>query len=346
MKTNTLIIFALLISLIAGSLQAQDKKENNLINWQGYAQIRGSSDLDSVYNFSVNRLKFWVAGVHDLGNGQFIWHAKVLYSSKEGKNPALLDGYLGYKINNWQVLVGQQIPDFSLQRSQPDYLIAENLRTRTVATLVPGSTSLGRDLGIQVKRSFNNQKGHLSIGIFNGTGANNITLSGNHYLLTSRLVYRVIDNPWYLNLGTSLMQRSFENQTFIPITIDPAEHTGNDSRYGFEVETGNKNWQFQAEYIAVKLTAQNTYGAYVHGQRLLGDKHLIFINVEDYQNDWQNSHTQYYTLGYSYHFAGDIAKITIDNRMVNNITNNKLSNLLIVQFQYMFNKSFKSKYHD
>ena len=343
MRTITSTILILFSLLIANPLKAQDE---NKIQWQGYAQIRGSSDLDSIYNFSINRLKFWVSGIHPLVNGSFIWHTKVLYSSKVGKYPVLLDAYVGYKINNWQMLVGQQIPDFSLQRAQPDYLIAENLRSRTVATLVPGSISYARDLGIQVKRFFHHQKGHFSLGIFNGTGANNITLSGNHYLISGRLVYKIIDRPWHVNFGTSLIHRTYTNQQFKPITLNTTELTGDDNRYGFEAETGNSYWQFQAEYIAVKLTDQNTYGAYVHGQWLLGDKHLIFINLEDYQNDWQNSHTQYYTLGYSYHFAGDIAKITIDNRLANNITNNKLSNLLIVQFQYMFNKSFKGKYHD
>ncbi len=346
MKTSIIIFVIIAGAVITNSAQAQDLKENSAINWQGYAQVRGSSDLDTSYNFSLNRLKFWVAGAHDFGRGQFIWHVKVLYSSKQGKYPALLDGYLGYKINNWQVLVGQQIPDFSLQRAQPDFLIPENSRTRTVASLVPGSTSAARDLGIQIKRSFSNQKGHLSVGVFNGTGANKITFAGNHYLLTSRLVYKIVDKPWYINLGASFMHRGFENQQFIPITLDPAELTGNDTRYAFEAETGNQHWQFQAEYISARINDQNTYGGYIHGQRLLANKHLIFINLEDYHNDWQNSHHQYYTLGYSYHFAGDIAKITIDNRLVNNLSEKKLSNLLIVQFQYMFNKSFKSKYHD
>jgi len=346
MNSKRIIFYVISGLLISGVVQAQDQKDNNIINWQGYAQVRGSSDLDTTYNFSINRLKFWVAGEHDFGRGQFIWHAKVIYSSKLGNYPAFLDGYLGYKVNNWQVLIGQQIPDFSLQWAQPDFQIPENMRTRTVATLSPSSSSFARDIGVQSKFYFKEQKGHISVGIFNGTGANNITFSGNHYLFSSRLVYKVIDTPWYLNLGTSFMHRSFENQQFIPITLDPTELTGNDTRYAFEVETGNQYWQFQAEYITAKITDQNTYGGYLHGQRLLADKHLIFINLEDYQNDWQNSHNQYYTLGYSYHFAGDIAKITIDNRLINNLSNNKLSNLLIVQFQYMFNKSFKSKYHD
>ena len=198
MKTlvSTILIFSSL--LLNSNLLAQD---HGKINWQGYIQIKGISDLDTVYNFSINRLKFWVAGEHDLGNGQFIWHAKVIYSSKLGNYPALLDGYLGYKINNWQILIGQQIPDFSLQRAQPDYLIAENLRSRTVATLVPASSSFARDIGIQVRRNFNNQKGHFSVGLFNGTGGNNLTLSGNHYLLSSRLVYQLINQNWYLNIG-------------------------------------------------------------------------------------------------------------------------------------------------
>jgi len=346
MKTNTIIFLAISMVLITNSTQAQNKKNNNEINWQGYAQIRGSSDLDSIYYFSLNRLKLWVAGEHDFGNGQFIWHAKIIYSSKLGKYPALLDGYLGYKINNWQVLIGQQIPDFSLQWSQPDYRIPENIRSKTVTSLAPASSSFARDIGVQIKYYFKSSKGHLSIGLFNGTGANIITFSGNHYLLSSRLVYKVIDKPWYLNLGTSFMYRSFENQTFIPIILDRAELTGDDTRYALEVETGNQNWLFQAEYISANITEQNTYGVYLHCQRLLVKKHLIFINLEDYHNDWQDSHSQYYTLGYSYYLVGDIAKITIDNRLVYNLTNSRLSNLLIVQFQYMFNKSFKSKYHD
>lgn len=346
MKTYFSIFLLLTGVLITSRVQAQEEKENSAINWQGYAQVRGSSDLDTAYNFSINRLKFWIAGTHDFGKGQFIWHAKVIYSSKLGKYPALLDGYIGYKLNNWQLLLGQQIPDFSLQRSQPDFLIPENLRTRTVASLVPSSSTFARDIGIQLKHSFDNNKGHISLGIFNGSGANEIRLSGNHYLLSSRLVYKIIDQSWYVNVGTSFMNRSFQNQAFFPITLEPTELTGNDSRYGFELETGNKYWQFQAEYISANITNQNTCGGYIHGQRLLAQKHFVFFNLEDYTNDWQNSHTQYYTLGYSYHFVGDIAKITIDNRLVNNFSDNKWSDLLIVQFQYMFNKSFKSTYHD
>lgn len=328
------------------ALLAQQTSSANRLNWQGYVQVRGATDLDTLHEFSLNRLKFWLSGRHQLGKGQLLWHTKVLFSSHVGRNPLLLDAYLGYKTGRWQLLVGQQIPDFSLQRAQPDYLIAENLRTRTVATLVPASFSAARDIGLQVKYWLPDKRGHIAAGIFNGTGANRFSLSADHYLFTGRVVYRILDQAWHLDAGASYMQRSFTDQRFIPITLTGEQLSGFDRRYGVEVAAGNDRWQWQGEYIMARLAGRLTRGGYVQGQCLLGKRHMLFASVEDYRNDWQQADTQYYTLGYSYRMAGDIAKITVDYRLANDLTNKQTSNLLIVQWQYMFNKTSKPKYHD
>ena len=102
---------------------------------------------------------------------------------------ALQDFFAEYRGPFGRLRIGQMVPDFTLQRSQPDYLVPLVERAGVVNALIPGAMTLARDIGAQLFLGSTASPLHLSAGIFNGSGANHARGEEGDFLATTRVTY-------------------------------------------------------------------------------------------------------------------------------------------------------------
>ena len=175
--------------LLFGSTSFAQQK----VNWNGYLQYRFSDNYLNQTNFSVRRAKFWVNGLLPTDEGNWSYKLQANFLQQVKFQFLLQDVLVSYKINMFEVTAGQFVPDFSLQRKQPDYSIPLDERADVVNALVPGSETMARDIGVELK--FDDSKtGSFAFGFFNGNGANAVSNNRN-FLFVNRELLDCQDAP-------------------------------------------------------------------------------------------------------------------------------------------------------
>ncbi|NOX19308.1 MAG: hypothetical protein GXO87_13635, partial [Chlorobi bacterium] len=137
----------LLLFLSAIILFAQNNKTT--FEWNGYGQFRLYKINNDYQGFTVRRVKLWVKG--SVPNASAFGY-KVMGIFKYNKTGyfGLLDAYGDFKFSNGYLRFGQQIPEFSLQREQPDWKIPVMERAEVINRMIPAAQSSARDIGLQV----------------------------------------------------------------------------------------------------------------------------------------------------------------------------------------------------
>ncbi len=333
MKKKTLLKMIIVILLIIMSDAATFAQQK--VNWNGYLQYRFSDNYLNQTNFSVRRAKFWVDGLLPADEGNWSYKLQANFLQQVKFQFLLQDVLVSYKINNFEVTAGQFVPDFSLQRKQPDYSIPLDERADVVNALVPGAETMARDIGIELKLA-DNKTGSFSFGFFNGNGANTVSNQRNFLYVNRGSLFLLNNSKSKLELGYNLSYRDAHDLQFTKIFGNNFSFSGNDFRFGFEGKLNLGSFELQSEYIQANLGAKKAHGYYALADYLFAKKNLVTLSVEQY-NDLNPSTVDdpWYVVGYSYLIKGNDIKLSLDNKF--QFASNKTNALTTLQIQYFFN---------
>jgi len=323
--------FTFILLLILSSVSFAQQK----INWSGYLQYRFSDNYLNQTDFSVRRAKFWVDGLLPTENGAWSYKLQANFLQQVKFQYLLQDVLVNYKVNNFEITAGQFVPDFSLQRKQPDYAMPLDERADVVNAIVPGAETMARDIGIELKLADNNT-GSFSFGFFNGNGANNVSNQRNFLYVNRGYLFLVNYSESKLELGYNLSYRDAHNLQFSKIYGNSYSFSGNDFRFGFEARLNMENLELQSEYLEAHLGNQKAYGYYALVDYLFASKNLVTLSIEQL-NDLNPAtvDNHWYVIGYSYLIKGNDIKISLDNKF--QFASNKTNALTTIQLQYFFN---------
>jgi len=328
MKLNKiLILFVLLTSLTFAQINSKTS------NWNGYAQFRLYKNNNSLQGFKIRRAKLWVKG--NIPNTSSFSY-KVMGIFKYGKTGyfGLLDVFGSYKFGLGYLRFGQQIPEFSLQRMQPDWKIPVVERATVINRMIPAAQSFARDLGLQVHLNLLNKNWQVAAGVFNGDGANLKSHSSSNFLYTLRTSLKIdFSQNYFLHLGSSVMYRNAVNSDFSLIFGNNNSYSGDDFRFGFEALLNLNKIEIQAEYIGANFNGEKAHGYYVYAnynftkknQFVLSTQQLVDLNEKTIDDPWLN-------VGYNHLFAGHDVKLMVSGGTQ---FNNNYS--LTTQLQIFFN---------
>ena len=330
-KHRVTFIFTFIFLLALGTTSLAQQK----INWNGYLQYRFSDNYLNQTNFSVRRAKFWVNGLLPETSGNWSYKLQANFLQQVKYQFLLQDVLVNYKTNSFEVTAGQFVPDFSLQRKQPDYTIPFDERADVVNALVPGAETMARDIGIELKMA-NNKTGSISFGFFNGNGANTVSNQRNFLYVNRGSILLLNNSESKLELGYNLSYRDAHDLQFTKIFGNNFSFTGNDLRFGFEGKLNLGGFELQSEYIQANLGAERAHGYYALTDYLFASKNLLALSIEQY-NDLNPSTVDkpWYAIGYSYLLKGNDIKISLDNKF--QFVSNKTNVLTTLQIQYFFN---------
>ncbi|HEX2865881.1 MAG TPA: porin [Ignavibacteriales bacterium] len=327
MKKYSILFYFL---ILAASTNAQQK-----VSWNGYLQYRFSDNYLDQTSFSVRRAKFWIIGLLPSESESWSYKLQANFLQQVKFQFLLQDVLVGYKRDNIEVTAGQFVPDFSMQRKQPDYAIPLDERADVVNALVPGAETMARDIGVEVKLS-DSKKFSFSMGLFNGNGANNVT-SQRNFLFTNRGTLQVLNSSKLkLSLGYNLSYRDAHKLQFSKIFGSAVSFTGKDFRFGFEGRINLGELELQSEYIESHLGSRKAYGYYALADYLITSSDLLVLSIEQL-NDLNplTSDLPFYLVGYSRLIKGNDIKISLDNKF--QFESDRTNTLTTLQVQYFFN---------
>jgi hypothetical protein len=330
---------AIIISLLCFALQSTFAQQK--INWNGYLQYRFSDNYLNQTNFSVRRAKLWVDGLLPIDESSWSYKVQAIFHQQVKFQFLLQDVFVSYKINNFEVTAGRFVPNFSLQRKQPDYVIPLDERADVVNALVPGAETMARDIGVELKLE-NSKTGSfpkgfsISFGFFNGNGANIVSNNENFLYANHGSLFLLNNSESKLELGYNLSYRNARNLQFNKIFGNNFSFTGSDFRFGFEGKLNLGDFELQSEYIEAHLGNQKAFGFYALADYIFASKNLITLSVEQL-NDLNSStdDNPWYVIGYSYLLKGNNIKLYLDNKF--QFTSDKNNLLTTLQIQYFFN---------
>jgi phosphate-selective porin len=329
-------LLAILLFLFVALLPAPTSRAQQKVDWNGYLQYRFTDNyLDQAF-FSVRRAKLWLNGT--LPEDAHTWNYKLqaMFHQQAQFDFLLQDVYVSYRTNGLEFTAGQFVPDFSLQRKQPDYIIPLVERAAVVSALVPAAETMARDIGVEVKLS-ENHLGSISLGFLNGNGANTLSNKRN-FLLVQRGTLSLLDADATFQLGYNLSYRHATTIQFTKILGPNVSFSGNDFRFGFEGRFALWGIEVQSEYIEAHLGDQRAHGFYALADYLITPEHRITLSIEKLRD--LNPSTQddpWYIVAYSYLLKGDEIKLSVDNRF--QFTGSNTNSLTTLQIQYFFHQS-------
>ena len=322
------ILFLVFLSTLLPGVEAQKK-----VDWNGYGQIRGSSNFDDNNTVMLRRLKFWVKSTPEF-SPHWSYKVQVLFTSWMQERFFLQDAKINYKIGLFDFDIGQFVPKFSLQWTQPDAHIPSIERALVVNALHPNGTLGVRDLGVQANFHTANNFLQTSLGLFNGYGIKEYRFNNKGYLLTNKTSFTIPLNKNKLQFGYSLMYRYAQNLQIKHVLPDSVFYTGTDFRYNFFAMFRSKYLWLQAEYINAKLNHAHADGYYLLSAINI-KKSQIVLSFEDYNNTYSTSPSPYCRIGYNYLISKDKIKVFLDNYF--QIISGKIDNYYAsIQFQMFF----------
>jgi len=326
----TFLKTSLIILIFTGLTFAE--KQSKTFEWNGYGQFRFYKINNNSQGFSVRRAKIWIKGnVPNVSDFRY----KVMGIFKYNKTGyfGLLDAFGDYNFGKSYLRFGQQIPEFSLQRLQPDWKIPVVERANVIDALIPGAQSSARDIGFQIHYS-NNNVWQIAAGVFNGNGANLKKHNSSNFLYTIKGSVKInFTKNYFWHFGMSLMYRKAEQTDFSSIFGNTVPFTGNDFRFGFESLFNLNRVKIQAEYIEAHLGNEKAYGYYAYVNYCLTKKNQLVVNTERLVdlNEKTNDDMWLY-FGYNHLFANNNLKL-----MFSGGTQFNDNYKLVTQIQLFFN---------
>ncbi len=324
-------LFFLVMLLFSAAAWARTKPD-----WNGYVQVRYTDDFHNAHSFDVRRAKLWMYRQTPFLE-RFYYKVQGKFSFKKQGDFVLQDVFAEYRFKNGWIRAGQQKPDFSLERHQPDYHVPVAERALVVDALIPAAESGARDIGLQVHLKSKDKWWNGSAGWFNGSGGNRVGNADSPFLFTTRQRFHFsFSGKVNFNMGVSGSYRKVKQTTFKKIFATDSLFNGKDFRYGAEAAVSGKSWSLQGEYIEARFENQRAFGWYLLGEYYLSDRHLIGIQAE-YFSDLNAliKDIPAYDLSYSRLIKGQDAKILADLRVQPDSNEKNIS--FLTQVQLFFN---------
>ncbi len=307
MVFRTYIIVILLFFFVG--VNAQDPIKQKM-EWNGYTQLRFTTDYGDMNTFAMRRLKFWVKSGPDFSEH---WGFKVqaVLSDLQNEKFFLQDVKAMYHSGNFSINLGQFIPAYSLEQFQPDAVIPLTERAPAICALIPDGTLGLRDIGME--GHFQNSTGLMEtwLGVFNGYGIKEYQASNKGYMLTNKSAFHLFEK--HLSAGYSVMYRK-AYQLGIPLVIpEDTKYSGPDIRYNLFAMFQLQGFLVQAEYLNAALRHETADGYYVLAMLKLGKSQLV-TSFDQYHNPVVNTeNVQTVHLGYNYLIREDKLKVMLDN---------------------------------
>lgn len=299
---------AAMVVLAGTALSAVDLAAQSPIRWHGYAQLRyARTDPDT--GFSVRRAKLWLNGpVPDVSHLAF--RVQGIFRSSASGAFVLQDFFVQYGGRRASLRVGQFVPAFSLQRSQPDYLLPLIERASVVETLVPGARTMGRDIGVQASVTPGSGAVNLAAGLFDGSGANRASGKSGDFLATGRMTLsgRVVSGLRG-SLGGSLAWRSTHGTDVGALSTEGSSFAGHGFRWGTDARVVGAGWEIQGEYIRADLGGEISHGYYVLGGLDLSARNEVAVSVEKVSTAAAGGSSEpWYIAGFTHVLGGALAR--------------------------------------
>ncbi len=309
MKVKLSILFVLCSSL----LMAQENNFSSKTDWNGYTQLRASTNFDTNTTFMLRRLKFWLKSKPEFSR-HWSYKVQVLFTSWMQEKFFLQDAKIVYKTAYFSFNFGQFIPAYSLEWTQPDYLIPSIERAIAVNALHPNGSLGVRDIGVQADFHTKNKSIETHIGIFNGYGIKEYRFNNKGVMITQKTAFNVHLFKNNLQIAYSLQYRNAYQLNIPHVLPDSILFTGTDFRYNLYVMYKSKVFDIQAEYLNADFDKKQANGYYILSDININKKNQIVLSYEDY-NDLISSTNDfpYCRLGYNYYINDYKLKLSIDN---------------------------------
>jgi phosphate-selective porin len=295
MKRLSLVLLLLLATM---TVHAQENKGPQL---NGYIQTRFSSNLNTTSEFMVRRAKLWLKG--DVPKLDFIsYKLQVVYRSFKDRNFIFQDALADIHLQNKGMLrLGRFVPDFMMQRMQPDYRIPVLERATVINALNMNPKQGARMIGLEYLYHPTGQPWHVSMGLFNGNidqpGHNN-----NSLLVTSRLNRKFQFTPGTgITLGGSVSYRNITQMSLPTIFAADSLISGDDFRWGTEALLHSGHFHLQAEYIQALLNKDKADGYYLLGWYDFNTHYQLTAFTDKYTDlNPATANHSWYGVGFNY----------------------------------------------
>lgn len=294
----------LLLAFAGGRASAQDSLE-----WDGYLQVRYTRTSQADSAFSVRRAKFWIAGKLP---ERFSYRVQARFSSPLSGALMLQDAWLAHPLGPVGLQAGQMVPSFSLERTQPDYVLPVVERARVVDALVPAAESSARDVGVQLRVPLSAHVRAFA-GLFDGTGANQLQTRPHGYLVTQRTaVAGGLGHGVLAEIGYSLAMRQARDLVFKRIFGDELPYTGQDFRWGVDAQLVHPRWRVQGEYLQADLERLTAWGWYAFATYRPGANDELVAQAQYYHDlSPHPAESPWFGPGWNHFFRGDRAKLML-----------------------------------
>ncbi len=327
---STITLILLILGLLA---QAQTDTQKSPIIWNGYTQLRFTSNFNDANSFAMRRMKLWLNSAPDF-NEHWGFKVQTTITSNQNENFLLQDVLAFYKLGQFRVNMGQFIPHFSLQRFQPDYEIVLTERAEVINALIPNGTLGVRDIGAEIKWQNKTKTLESWLGTFNGNGIKQYRRDYSGIMMTHKTKLYTLNH--HLLVGYSFMYRKADNLQLLKIIPDDERFLGNDFRYNLFAEFHLKTFELQSEYLRANLDGKIADGYYILTTLNLGKNQLVssFNKYSDLIESTDDS--PFVHLGYNYLVNSDKLKIMLDNGV--QISNEHIKKYFAtLQLQLFFN---------
>jgi len=312
----------------------QEKDKDPKVEWNGYAQVRLSSNFDDNTSFMLRRMKLWINSTPGFSE-HWSYKVQALVTSFQQEKFFLQDVKVNYKTGLFSFDLGQFVPQYSLQWFQPDYKIPPIERATVVNLLVPAGSLGIRDIGIQANFETKNKFFKTHLGIFNGCGIKEYRFNNQGYMLTHKSEINIPIKNYKLRLGYSLQYRYAQDLQLRFILPDTVLFSGDDFRYNLFAMFQSKLFLFQAEFLNASLNNSNAYGYYFLSAINI-NKNQIVLSFENFTDlIAETADKPFYRIGYNYFVKDNKIKLSFDNYF--QINASKIDNYFAsIQLQLFF----------
>ncbi|MCD6090930.1 MAG: hypothetical protein J7J72_05480 [Bacteroidales bacterium] len=324
----------LLLFLLIGTVQSfAQHTDSPKVAWNGYTQLRFTSNFNDINSFAIRRMKLWVQSFPEF-NKNWGFKVQTTLSSFQNEKFVLQDVVGFYRLKQFRLNFGQFIPHYSLQRFQSDAIIPLTERADVINALIPNGTLGVRDIGVEIKWQNKTKIIESWFGVFNGNGIKEYRLDYSGIMLTHKTKLYAFNH--HLVVGYSLMYRKADNLQLLKIIPDSELFSGNDFRYNLFAKLQLKNFEIQSEYLRANLDGNIADGYYILATLNLGKNQLVssfnkYNDIMGTTTDAPEIHLAYNCL-----FNKDKLKIMVDNGF--QINNGQLQNYFAsIQVQIFFN---------
>lgn len=307
------------------------------VSWNGYTQFRFSENFNNLHGFSIRRTKLWLKG-QPLKASQWNYKIQALYRWQDKGALILQDAFGEYRTDSFCFRFGQMTPDFSLERSQHDFILPLLERAQIIDALIPTAESGARDIGMQWHMRNRNHFWMGSFGVFNGEGGNRKGNADNHFLFTSRQqVHFNLSKKIDFSAGLSASYRHATAMAFRRIFANDSLFSGDDLRWGVEARAAGQVWSVQGEYIHASLNTTDASGYYLLADYRIAAHHLLALQAERFEAPYSKNADNpiLYDFGYTYFIQQQQAKVMTDLRIEPRSEASRYT--FVIQMQLFFN---------